>query len=127
MVGRSCSRCDGWRSLPPTLDFDRRLGARSKFDAAFVNGHLRWATGCTGKPTNLPILKGQDIHKSVENLYMLSHAVMDKRSDKFTAKSSLHRGKPATQIANRTTLIVGIERDDVPNFDLNERTERFAR
>lgn len=112
--------------LAVTLAIRREFAARSKLDAAFIDGLLKWANGLTGKLDKLllPLLKGHDNHKAVNDLCKLARKINDKRND------IAHRGefcseKQATELIEHCkTFVHGIVHFYEPGFMLKEGSTR---
>ncbi len=108
------------------LAIRREFADRSQFDAAFVDGLLKWANGVSGKLDKLlmPLLKGSNKHATVHQLGKLARTINDRRND------IAHRGEFCSEevatdlIENCETFVVGLVRLYEPGFDLQENCAR---
>ncbi len=108
------------------LAIRREFAARSQFDAAFVDGLLKWANGLTGKLDRLlmPLLNGSSKHEVVGKLRKLAQPINDQRND------IAHRGKFCSEkvasklINNCETFVVSLIALYEPSFDLKRSGAR---
>ena len=100
----------------------KEFSTRSKFDAAFVDGLLRWSNGLSGKIDHLllPLFVGRPEHSSLNKLKRVAEALNRLRNDVVHHGNFCNEKEARENVLHAKNLIEALVRLYEPGFTLKE-------